>query len=64
MYSLLWAPIAVTAGRELAMSGLPDAPAVADKRRRASRPVRRGSWRLPSCAARPLRPLAEHREAF
>ena len=42
MYNLLWAPIAVTAGRELAMSGLPDAPVVADKRRRASRPVRRG----------------------
>ena len=64
MYNLLWAPIAVTAGRELAMSGLPDAPVVADKRRRASRPVRRGSRRLPRRAARPLRPLAEHREAF
>ncbi len=48
MHNLLWAPIAVAAGRELAMSGLPDAPAVADKRRRA---------------ARPLRPLAGHREA-
>jgi hypothetical protein len=43
MYNLLWAPNAITAGRELAMSGLPDAPVVADKRRRASRPVRRGS---------------------
>jgi hypothetical protein len=50
MYNLLWAPIAVTAGRELAMSGLPDAPVVADKRLRASRPVRRGSWRLPRSA--------------
>jgi hypothetical protein len=43
MHNLLWAPNAITAGRELAMSGLPDAPVVADKRRRASRPVRRGS---------------------
>jgi hypothetical protein len=64
MSNLLWSPIAVTAGRELAMSGLPDAPVVADKRRRASRPVRRGSRWLPRRAARPLRPLAEHREAF
>jgi hypothetical protein len=40
MYNLLWAPIAVTAGRGLAMSGLPDAPVVADRRRGASRPVR------------------------
>ena len=40
MYNLLWAPIAVTAGRELAKSGLPDAPVVAAKRRGASRPVR------------------------
>ena len=48
MHNLLWAPIAVTAGRELAMSGLPHTPVVADKRRHA---------------ARPLRPLAEHREA-
>ncbi|HJW78482.1 MAG TPA: hypothetical protein VJ526_07970 [Beijerinckiaceae bacterium] len=63
MYNLLRAPNAVAAGRELAMSGLPDAP-VADRRRRASRPVRRGSWRLPRRAARPLRPLTEHREAF
>jgi hypothetical protein len=29
MYNLLWAPIAVTAGRELAMSGLPHTPVVA-----------------------------------
>ena len=67
MYNLLWAPIAVTAGRELAMSGLPDAPVVAGKRRRASRPARRASWRLPRRAARPLRPLrplAEHHEAI
>ena len=63
MYNLLWAPIAVTAGRELAMSGLPDTPVVADKPRRPSRPVRSGSWRLPRRAAPPLRPLAEHREA-
>ena len=26
MYNLLWAPIAVTAGCELAMSGLPHSP--------------------------------------
>jgi hypothetical protein len=64
MYNPLWTPIAVTAGRELAMSGLPDAPVVADKPRGTSRPVRRGTWRLPRRAARPLRPLAEHREAF
>ena len=64
MYNLLWAPIAVTAGRELAKSGLPDAPVVAAKRRGASRPVRRGSRWLPRRAARPRRPLAKHREAF
>jgi hypothetical protein len=63
MYNLLWAPIAVTAGRELAMSSLPDAPVVAGKRRGASRPVRRGSWWLPRRAARPLRPIAKYREA-
>ena len=63
MHNLLWAPIAVTAGRELATSGLPDTPVVADKPRRASRPARRGSWRLPRRAVQPLRPLAEHREA-
>ena len=66
MYNLLWAPIAVTAGRELAMSGLPEAPDVADKRRRqrrASRPVHSGSGQLRRRAAPPLRPLAEHREA-
>jgi hypothetical protein len=45
MYNLLWTPIAVTAGRELAMSGLPDAPVVANKRRGASRPVRRAHIR-------------------
>ena len=64
MYNLLWAPIAVTAGRELAMSSLPDAPAVADKPQGASRPVRRGSRRLPRRAARPFSPLAPPREAF
>jgi hypothetical protein len=63
MSNLLWAPIAVTAGRELAMSGLPDAPVVAADKRGASRPVRRGSWRLTRRAVRPLRPLAERREA-
>ena len=63
MHNLLWAPIAVAAGRELAMSGLPDAPAVADKRRRASRPVHSGSEQPRRRAVRPLRPLAEHREA-
>ena len=62
MYNLLWAPIAVAAGRELAMSGLPDAPVVADKRRRASRPVHSGSGQLRRRAAPLLRPL-EHREA-
>ena len=55
MYNLLWAPIAVAAGRELAMSGLPDAPVVADKRRRASRPVRSGSG---GCRAAPRGPFA------
>ena len=54
MSNLLWAPIAVAAGRELAMSGLPDAPVVADKRRRASRPVHRGSGRLPAVPRRPF----------
>ena len=63
MYNLLWAPIAVTAGRELAMSGLPDAPVVADKRRRASRPVHSGSGQLRRRAAPLIRPLVEHREA-
>jgi hypothetical protein len=63
MYNLLWAPIAVTAGRELAMSGLPHTPVVADKRRHARRPARRESGQLRRHAARPLRPLAEHREA-
>ena len=54
MYNLLWAPIAVAAGRELAMSSLPDAPAVADKRRRASRPVHSGSEQpRPTCHAAP-----------
>jgi len=63
MYNLLWAPIAVADGRELAMSGLPDAPVVADERRRASRPVHSGSWQLRRRAAPPLRPLAAHGEA-
>ena len=63
MHNLLWAPIAVTAGRERATSGLPHTPVVADKRRHARRPARRESWRLARRAVRPLRPLAEHREA-
>ena len=63
MHNLLWAPIAVTAGRELAMSGLPHTPVVADKQRHARRPARRESWRLPRRAVQPLRPLAEHRGA-
>jgi hypothetical protein len=63
MFDLLWTPIAVTAGGELATSGLPHSPVVADKRRRARRPARRESWRLPRRAARPLRPRVEHGEA-
>ena len=39
MHKLLWTPIAVTARRELATSGLADAPAVADKPPGASRPI-------------------------
>jgi hypothetical protein len=63
MYNLLLAPIAVTAGRELAVSGLPHTAVVADKRRHGRRPARRESWRLRRRAASPLRPLDEHREA-
>jgi hypothetical protein len=63
MHNLLWAPIAVTAGRELAMSALPDAPVVADERRRGSRLVRRASGRLSRRTGLPLRPFAEQREA-
>jgi hypothetical protein len=46
MFNLLWAPIAVAAGRGLAMSGLPDTPVVADQRRRATRPAHSGSGQL------------------
>ena len=63
MHNLLWAPIAVTAGRELATSGLPHTPVVADKPRHPRRPARRDSWWLPRRAMQPLRPLAEHRGA-
>jgi hypothetical protein len=57
MYDLLWAPIPVAASRKLAVSARPDAPVVADeRRRRASRAPRRRT-------ALPLRRLAEHREA-
>ena len=63
MHNLLWAPIVVTAGPELATSGLPHTPVVADKPRHARRPARREGWRLPRRAVQPLRPLAEHREA-
>ena len=42
----LWAVVPVAASRELALSALPDAPVVAEKRWRGSRVRRRGSWRL------------------
>ena len=65
MHNLLWAPIAVTAGRELATSSLPHTPVVADKPRRprADR-LAATAWPLPAprrAAATP--PLAEHRGA-
>jgi hypothetical protein len=63
MYNLRLAPIAVPAGRELAMSALADAPVVAHERRRASRPVRRGSGRLRRRAGLLLRQFAEQGEA-
>ena len=64
MFNLLWAPIAVAAGRELAKSGQPDARGVTDERRRGNRPDHRGNGRLRRRTTRPLHPLAEHREAI
>jgi hypothetical protein len=63
MYDLLGASIPVAASRELAMSALPDAPVVADERRRGRRRLRRGSGRLRLRTALVLRRFAEHREA-
>jgi hypothetical protein len=64
MHNLPWAPIALTAVRELATSGLPDAPVVADTPRDASRPVRHRSGRRPRYATRRLRPLAKQPQAL
>jgi hypothetical protein len=43
MSNLLFTPIAVVAGRELALSARPDAPVVAGDARAAARRLRRGS---------------------
>jgi hypothetical protein len=63
MHNPLWAPIAVIASRELALSALPDAPVVAHERRRESRRLRRGTWRLRRRTALRFRPFADYREA-
>jgi hypothetical protein len=60
MYDLLGIPIGVAAGRELAMSAMPDAPVIADDRRRGRRRPRREDGQRGRTA--PTRQYAEHLE--
>ena len=59
----IWALVPVAASRELALSALPDAPVVADERRRGSRRRRRGSWRLRRRVTLSLSQFADPRDA-
>jgi hypothetical protein len=50
MHNLLWPPIAVAAGRDVAESALPDAPVVARARRPRRRATRlQGEQRCDTC---------------